>query len=61
MAKDGGVLAFHAAKSDTIENLEAIKLNLSQCIDEGMIDFQDEYYNELLALIDEASISKNWD
>lgn len=49
------------ARGDTVENLEAIKLSLSRCMDEGMIDLEDTYYNELLALIDEATLSKTWD
>lgn len=44
-----------------MENLQAIQLNLSRCIDEGMVDLGDEYYNELLVLMDETSLSKTWD
>ncbi|MBX7065830.1 MAG: hypothetical protein K1X28_01235 [Parachlamydiales bacterium] len=57
MAKD---IEFLKAKGDAVENLKAIQINLSRCIDEGMIDSDDTYYNELLVLIDEASLSKNW-
>lgn len=57
MAKD---LEFLEAKGDTVENLKAIQLNLSRCVDEGMVDSEDTYYNQLLVLIDEASLSKNW-
>lgn len=58
MARD---LDFLKAKGDTVENLQAIRLNLSRCIDEGMIDLEDMYYNQVLSLIDEASLSKSWD
>ena len=61
MAKDPNKLLFLNAKEDAIENLEAIRLSLVRCIDEGMIDEEDLYYNELLALIDEASIADSWD
>ena len=57
MAKD---LEFVEAKGDTVENLQAIQVNLERCVAEGMIDLGDEYYNQILALIDEASLSKNW-
>jgi hypothetical protein len=61
MAKDPKILAFLEAKGDTVENLQAIRLNLTRCVDEGMVDLEDAYYNELLALIDEASLSNGWD
>lgn len=61
MAKDPKILAFLVARGDTVENLEAIQLSLSRCVDEGMIDLEDTYHNEILALIDEASLSKGWD
>lgn len=61
MAKDPKIIAFLEARGDTVENLEAIKLSLSRCMDEGMIDLEDAYYNELLALIDEATLSETWD
>ncbi len=57
MAKD---IDFLKAKGDTVENLKAIQLNLNRCVEEGMLDVEDTYYNELLSLIDEASLSKNW-
>jgi len=52
---------FLEAQATTTENLEAIKLNLTQCVDEGMRDESDAYYNELLLYIDQASIAKTWD
>ncbi len=61
MAKDPNILFFLESRGDTVENLEAIRLNLTRCVDEGMVDLEDGYYNELLVLIDEASLSKTWD
>jgi len=61
MAKDPKLLEFLEAKGDTVDNLKAIKFNLSRCVDEGLIDLEDAYYNQLLMLIDEASLSETWD
>ncbi|MGB7978934.1 MAG: hypothetical protein WCF19_07240 [Chlamydiales bacterium] len=61
MAKGENLLEFLEAKGDTVENLKAININLSRCVDEGMIDLEDAYYNQVLVLIDDASIAKNWD
>ena len=60
MSKDLNLLGFLEAKGDTVENLQAIKMNLLRCIDEGMIDLEDIYYNQILVLIDEASLSESW-
>lgn len=61
MGRDPKLLAFLEAKGDTIENLRAIQTSLSRCIDEGMLDLEDQYYNELLTLIDETFLSHTWD
>lgn len=61
MAKDPNQLLFLDAKEDAVENLKAIQNSLVKCIDEGMIDEEDAYYNQLLALEDEAALSENWD
>lgn len=58
MGKD---LLFLEAKDTVIENLEAIRLNLVQCVDEGMIDTDDAYYNEILDLLDDATIVRSWE
>lgn len=58
MAND---LAFPQAKSITVENLEMIQTSLLRCVDEGMIDLEDTYYNEILGLIDEAYLVDTWD
>jgi hypothetical protein len=49
---------FVQAKSDVIENLEALQLNLNRCVDEGMLDYDSAFYNELSALLEDAHIVK---
>lgn len=61
MAKDLNKLLFLDAKEDVLENLKTIQTSLIRCIDEGMIDEEDIYYNELLDLIEEAYVVDNWD
>lgn len=61
MKKDHKLLEFLKFKSDVIDNLKAIQLNLSRATDEGMVDLEDDLYNQLLGLIDQASVSENWD
>ena len=61
MATHRKTIEFIEAKGDTVDNLTAIQSNLTRCVQEGMIDAEDSYYNELLALIDEASLSATWD
>lgn len=52
---------FFESKDIALENLEAIRLSLSLCVDEGMIDLEDELYNQLLGLIDDVYEVRNWD
>lgn len=54
-------LHFLESKEETIENLEAIQMSLTLSVEEGMIDVDATYYNELLSLIDEAGLSQTWD
>lgn len=61
MSKDPKIILFLEARGDAVENLNAIIVSLSRCVDEGMIDVEDSYYNELLTLLDEALIAENWD
>ncbi|MDE3055089.1 MAG: hypothetical protein KGI80_00110 [Verrucomicrobiota bacterium] len=49
------------AKEKTLENLEEMQGMLERCIEEGMIDLEDSYHNELLGLIEEAHLVKGWD
>lgn len=60
MTKDPKILQFLESKGDAVDNLKAIQTNLVRCVDQGMIDLQDAYYNELLGLIDEASLCEDW-
>ena len=60
MAKSEKLLEFLKLKADVMDNLKAIRENLNRCVDEGMIDFEDEMYNQLLDLLDEASVSTGW-
>lgn len=52
---------FTQAKEDAIDNLKAIQRSLIQCVEEGMIDLEDAYYNEVLGLLEDASIVDSWD
>lgn len=52
---------FSEAKETVEENLEAIRLTLVRCIEDGMIDSEDVYYNELIDLLDEASVCETWE
>jgi hypothetical protein len=52
---------FTQAKSDVIENLEALQMSLDRCVDEGMIDYESKYYNELSDLVDDTHIVKTWE
>ena len=58
MAKDP---QFIEAKEDVAENLEAIQLSLINCIDEGLIDLEDAYYNQVLDLLEDARLVSTWD
>lgn len=49
------------AAADVKDNLEALQMSLRRCVNEGMIDEGDAYYNELLDLIDDAEIVTTWD
>ena len=61
MAKESPKFHFLEAKDILMENLEAIRLSLVRCVDEGMMDLEDMLYNELLGLIDDISVIKTWD
>ena len=53
-------LVFAQAQSAAIENLETLQLNLIRCVEEGMIDLDDDYYNEVLGLIDDINTLDSW-
>ena len=58
MVKDTQLLL---AKQTILENLEAIQTSLNRCVQEGMIDPDDDYYNVILGLIEDARTVDNWD
>ena len=61
MEKDKKLLDFLKAKSDVIDSLRAIQINLTQADDKGLLHLEDDLYNQILALIDQASISTSWE
>lgn len=60
MTKDPNHLYFLDAREEILTNLEDLRMNLIRCVDEGMIDLENEFYNELLGLIDETHIADEW-
>ena len=58
MAKDS---QFLQSKKELIENLDALEMSLIRCVDEGMIDLEDHYYNEVLDLLEEARVVSSWE
>src|SRR5438128_1517448 len=60
MKKDSEKLDFGKARGDTVENLRAIRAALARCIEEGMLDVESAYYNQILSFIDQANLSRNW-
>jgi hypothetical protein len=61
MAKRDEDVAFIEAKDLVYENLDAIRVSLVLCVDEGMMDLEDSLYNLLLGLLDDAAILRSWD
>ena len=50
-----------AAKKVARDNLETLRIYLVHCVDEGMLDSDDEFYNKTLGLIDDTSVLTTWD
>lgn len=50
-----------AATQNVIDNLQALQQKLNSCVNEGMLDEGNAYYNELIDLLDDADIVKTWD
>ncbi|MCL4419521.1 hypothetical protein M1146_05490, partial [Patescibacteria group bacterium] len=44
-----------------LDNLQALRMLLERCVDEGMLDEGESYYNELVDLVSDAEILKTWD
>lgn len=61
MNKPKNMMAFDVAKGQSMENLAAILLSLSGCINDGKVDYQDTLYNQLVDHIEEISAARNWD
>lgn len=61
MVKDPKILAFLKARQAAEENVEAIQIILSRCVDAGMPDLGSEYYNALVSLLEEIPECKTWD
>lgn len=53
-------LQLEKAAQDVKDNLTALQMSLRRCVNEGMIDEGDGYYNELLDLIDDTEILTSW-
>jgi hypothetical protein len=49
------------AQKAVLENLETIQISLTRSIEEGLIDREDNYYNEILRLIESVGGVDNWD
>ncbi len=58
MAKD---LSLQTAKHRFLENLEVLQDSLALCVNSGMNDPGDAFYNELLDLLEEARTAPSWD
>ena len=52
--------AFIQARHTVRSNLDAVRLSLVRCVDEGMTDTNAELYNELVSLIDEIDVVADW-
>lgn len=44
----------------TIVNLETIQITLSECVNDGILDEESQFYNELIELLDQARIVKTY-
>jgi hypothetical protein len=58
MAKDHQL---NLAKQAVFQNLEDIQVSLGRSVEEGMVDLDDDYYNEVLGLLEDARTAENWD
>ncbi len=52
---------FIQAKEAVLDNLDILQTNLETCVNQGMLDADSEYYNELLNLVEDATIVDSWD
>ena len=61
MPKEPKLLEFLKTKSNVVDNLRAMQENLSLATDEGLIDLEDLLHNQVLFLIDQATVSTAWE
>jgi len=50
-----------AVRESILENLRILQTRLENATDEGMLDVNDYYYNELSDFIDETNLAKTWE
>jgi hypothetical protein len=60
MAKELSSNQFPKDRKDTIVNLETIQVTLNECVNEGMLDNESQFYNEISDLIDQARLVKTY-
>ncbi len=60
MTKDPNNLRLLDLREQILANLRDLQTSLIRCVDEGMIDLENEFYNELLGLIDETHVADDW-
>jgi hypothetical protein len=58
--KDPKKIQFLEDREITIDNLDVLKQSLEMCINAGMHDIDEYFHNELLDLIDETVLAKNY-
>jgi hypothetical protein len=49
-------MSLHAIKKQILENLSIIQSTLDQCVEDGMLDQEAQYHNDLLILMDDVHV-----
>ena len=52
---------FFQLREDVLERLDFLRKSILECLGEGYVGPEDSFYNQCLALIDDAHILDNWD
>lgn len=60
MAKDPIAKQFIKTKKEVSDNLAAIKYLLEECIDAGMLDIDDRFYNEINDFLNQTALTKEF-
>ena len=60
MVKDPLHKQFLEARRTTIENIQAILLILDECIDQGLLDPESRFHNELIGFDSQATQAKEY-